>query len=272
MITAQDLPAGTVLPIVLSSALDAKKSKPGQKIEGKTMQEIRLPSGATIKSGSRVSGSIFEVTRPGAGGSRIALKFEHLVNDGRVVPLSVSLRAMAATADVYSAGVPIGTASEHESQGNWRTRQVGGDIVNRGQGVVAEGDAIVGKYAGAVWAKLTPAPEAGCPATDDNDYEQAMWVFSTSACGVYGLGDVKFVHAGRTAPLGQIVLESKGDLKVSGGSGWLLLVNAAPSGAEIKHQRRPVTSKGRMQRTRFVFARSSSQRIIGITCAIQHWK
>ncbi len=184
MMVAQDLPAGTALPIALSSALDAKKDKPGKKFEGKTMQEIRLPSGATIKSGSRVTGSILEVTKPAAGGWRIALRFEQLVNDGRVVPLTVSLRAVAAAEDVFSAGIPINTASDYESRANWTTRQVGGDVMNRSRGLVAAGDAIVGKWAGAVWAKLTPAPEAGCPATDDNDHEQAMWVFSTSACGV----------------------------------------------------------------------------------------
>ena len=109
----------------------------------------------------------------------------------------------------------------------WVMRQVGGDIVNRGRGVVASSNAIVGRWDGAAWGRLTPGTDGDCPATDGDVSEQALWVFSTSACGLYGFRDLKLVHAGRTDPVGQIALESDKNLHVGGGSGWFLLVNAA---------------------------------------------
>ncbi len=130
---------------------------------------------------------------------------------------------------VYAAESPIDAESNYESSNEWVMRQVGGDIVNRGRGLIASGETIVGTWKGAAWGKLTPLLNGSCPSAEGNDREQALWVFSTSACGLYGLRDVKLVHAGRTDPVGQIALESGQDLKLGGGSGWLLLVNAAPA-------------------------------------------
>jgi hypothetical protein len=229
MLAAQDIPAGTAIPIMLSSSLDAKKNKPGETIEAKTMQEVSIPSGESIKRGSRVTGHVVAV-KTGAGGSRITLQFDQLEAEGKTIALSVSLRAVASTYSVSQTQNPLNADSTYVGSNSWTTRQVGGDIVNRSRGLVGSSSGIVGKWTGSgVWGKLTPAPERGCPATDGNDQEQALWVFSTSACGVYGSRGLKLAHAGRTGPPGQIVLESQQDLRLRGGSGWLLLVNSMPS-------------------------------------------
>ena len=227
MLPAQDLPAGTALPMMLNSTLDAKKDKPGEKIEGKIMQDVPLPSGGQIKSGSHVIGHVVSVGKPGVAGSRIAVIFNQIEDHGQVIHLSVNLRALASTESVFDAKLPMGNQSDTESSNEWMTKQVGGDVVNRGRGVVASSTGIVGRYTGSgVWGKLTPGLDADCPATIGNDSEQALWLFSTSACGVYGLRDVKLTHDGSTDPLGQIELQSDKDLVIRGGSGWLLLVNA----------------------------------------------
>lgn len=228
MLAAQELPAGTVLPVLMNTAVDAKKDKPGRRLEGVLKQEVQLPAGKKIRSGSHVVGHILEVSRPEDGGFRIVLAFDQLQVEGHAIPLSITVRAVATKADVFNAGLPISAGSDTVSSDEWTTRQVGGDVVNRGRRAVASADAIVGRWDGGVWAQLTPAPEAGCPASDGNGQLQAMWVFSTSACGVYGLPDVRLIHAGRTPPIGHVVLESPRDLKIGDGSGWLLVVNPAP--------------------------------------------
>jgi hypothetical protein len=222
-LTAQNIPPGSTLPVVLNSSLDARKDKPGSKIEGRLKQDVSLPSGAKIRSGSRVTGHIVSVTKP----SRIVLRFDQLEDGGKTIPLNVSARAIAAMESVYSAQVPIDAESNYESENQWTMRQVGGDIVNRGRGLVASGDAIVGQWKGGVWAKL--AYVSDCPPRNMPDKEQPMWVFSVDACGLYGFRDLKLVHAGDTDPSGQIVLESGKDVDVGGGSGWLLVVNGSPS-------------------------------------------
>ncbi len=232
MLVSPGLPAGTALPVTLNSTLDARKDKPGQKIEARLMQDIPLSSGEKIKGGAHVIGHIVEVTKLPGGGSRMVLKFDELQERGTVIPLSVSARAIAAMESIYAAEVPIDATSDSESSSQWVMQQVGGDVINRGRGRISSDDGLVGRWDGAAWGKLTSSTQGDCAASDGNGIEQALWVFSTSACGLYGLEDMKLVHSGRTVPLGQIVLESSKMLHIGGGSGWFLLVNAgAPASA-----------------------------------------
>jgi len=118
------------------------------------------------------------------------------------------------------------------STSDWNTIQVGGAGVYRGNGQVVSGDQVVGKATdyGAVTAKLIAAPARGCHGGGEvEEREQALWIFSPWACGVYGLGDLKIAHAGRTSPVGEIDLESSRNVRVSGGSGWLLRVESSPA-------------------------------------------
>ncbi len=229
-----DLPVGTAIPVMLHSEVNAKKAKAGQKIEGRLMQDIPLPSGAKIKAGAQVRGHIVRVTSPTASGSRVVLKFDELDTQGHTIRFTVSLRALASMQSVYDAGLPVNASSDTQSTDQWVTRQVGGDVVNRGRGAVGSDTGVVGRWSYGVWAKLRPAPEAGCNADDGNNLEQSLWVFSVSACGVYGLSDVKLLDAGWGEPPGVITLNSRKDLAIRGGSGWLLLVMNVPSESSSK--------------------------------------
>ena len=224
LLVSQGIPAGTALPVALSTTLDARKNKPGQKIEGRLMQDIPLPSGEKIKAGAHLIGQIVAMTRPAGGRSRMVLKFDQLAAGGTPIPLTLSVRAIASPDSVYQAEIPINADSNYTTQNEWVMRLVGGDIVNRGRGIVASAEAVVGRWDVAPWGKLTSSDSGDCTASDGNGLEQALWVFSTSACGLYGLEDIKLVHDGRTDPVGQIILESSKDLHIGGGSGWFLLV------------------------------------------------
>ncbi len=227
LLVAQGIPAGTALPIMVSSTLNSKDSKPGEKIEGKLMQEVLLPSGARIKAGAHVTGHVTgpEVTSTPGQVQHLSIQFDQLQDGGRTVPLSVSLRAMGSSESVFQAKTPIDAISSYESSYGWTTKQIGGDVVFRGRGYIASPQGKVGRWNGTgAWGKLTAAGE--CLATDSNNQEQALWVFSTTACGVYGFESLKIAHGGSTAPLGEITLESSTDILIRGGSGWLLLINA----------------------------------------------
>lgn len=226
-LAAQNLPPGTALPVALSSSLNAKSAKPGQKIEGKLMQQVILGSGTKLNSGSHVTGHVVSATRPSASGARIVLQFDELQDEHQIIPLHAGARAVASSQSVFNAGLPVDAMSTDESSQQWVTKQVGGEYVFRGRGYVSSDQGKVGTWSGSgVWGKLQPVDD--CPASDSTNSQQSLWVFSTTACGAYGFEHTKLEQSGLTPPLGQIVLSSPKDIDLRGGSGWLLVVVAVP--------------------------------------------
>jgi len=75
---------------------------------------------------------------------------------------------------------------------------------------------------------VTVSAKPGTPCRGEfgeNRGPQALWVFSSDACGAYQLDDVKIEHAGRSEPIGVIELSSPhGNAKIPSGTGMLLRV------------------------------------------------
>jgi hypothetical protein len=230
---AQEIPAGTVMPVMLQSTLNAKKARIGQTIQARVMQEVPLSAETRIRAGTKLVGHIVEVTRPGTNsGSRIVLTFDRLMVHGTSVPVTTSLRSLASMMEVFDAQLPTTAIDDRgTSQSDWVTTQIGGDIVYRGAGIVMSRGEVVGKStdSGEVTAKLIASRVGGCRgAMDEKEPDQALWLFSPSACGTYGFEDLKISHSGRHDPIGQIVLESDRNVIVSAGSGLLLRVATPP--------------------------------------------
>jgi hypothetical protein len=225
------LPSGTILPVRLDKTISSAKSKPGQEISGKIMQEIPLASGEKIRKGSRVIGHIVEVIPSSAGNAaRMSVQFDKLVASKQSIAMVTDLRAIAGFMQVDQAQIPTTTPGESDVY-VWLTRmQIGGDTVYGLWGDVGaseNADKIVGKSTGdGVLAKVRAKEGTKCRgAVDGNDSPQALWVFSTDACGVYGMEHVFISHAGRTEPAGVIVFASdNGNVKIAGGAGMLLRV------------------------------------------------
>ena len=223
---AQTIPAGTVLPVMLNSTLDAARNNPGQTITGRIKQDVPLPDGSTIPKNSTITGQIVSATATSP--SSLAIKFDRLTIKGREFPITTHLRALASMTAVFEARSPTNALDDYgTSPSDWNTVQVGGAGVFRGSGQLIADGQVVGHATdyGAVTAKLVAAPARGCEAEDDR--EQALWIFSPSACGVYGMTDLKIAHAGRTDPVGVIEFESPRNVRIQGGSGWLLRVEPA---------------------------------------------
>lgn len=228
MLLAQELPAGTAIPIKLSTGLNAKHDEAGKKIEGVVMQDVLLPANTKIREKARVTGHLVSVTRPSRSGSGMVVRFDTIEDQAHTIPLKAAVLALASVDNVSQARTPINSSSDLDPVSQWVTRQVGGDVVNRGRGKVGSGEGMIGTWVegSSVRMKLTPNPQAGCPDGPGYDEEQAVWVFSSAACGTYGLGGLKIVSSGATPPIGDIVLKSTGNVALRGGSGWLLIVVA----------------------------------------------
>jgi hypothetical protein len=232
-LAAQEIPAGTVFPVMTKNAVDSKTSKTGDKISARLMQDVVLPSGERIHAGARLDGQVVQtIATPSGSGTRLIVRFDRLVSNKKEFPIHVSLRALASKQDVFYAQLPTSSFDEYgTSISDWTTVQVGGAAVYLGDETVRDAMDIVGRAPayGVVTAKLLPAPKLGCPATQaETEREQSLWVFSPWACGTYGFEDLKIAHHGTTPPVGTIELTSPRRIQVHGGSGWLLRVVPAP--------------------------------------------
>jgi hypothetical protein len=222
------IPTGTVLPVQLDSSLNSRKAKAGQVVKARIMQEVPLPQHGRIPAGARVVGHIVAVSAAANGRSpEIALRFESVSFAHQSIPLSLSLRALASMTDVEDAQVPP-SGPDRGTPAAWTTRNlVGGEVAYGEGGPVARGTQIVGQsLASGVLVPVRANLRSGCADVGGNDAPQALWVFSSDACGVYGLANLEIEHAGRTDPVGEITLKSRsGEVEIRGGSGMLLRVN-----------------------------------------------
>jgi hypothetical protein len=225
--SGQQIPPGTTVPIQIKTGLNAESDAAGKRIVGRVMQDVSLPSGGKIKDGAPITGHIVRVTKLGTSGSSMVVSFDAIQSRNHHIPVRASLLAVASWLDVSQAQNPINSTANMDSASQWTTRQVGGDIVRRGWGKAGSSSGVRGKWikGTAVVIKLTPNPEAGCPGGGPGyEIEQAVWVFSSAACGTYGLSNVSIAHSGAASPAGQIELKSTKNMVMRSGSGWLLML------------------------------------------------
>jgi hypothetical protein len=224
---AQDeIPEGTILPLELNSSLRSNKGHAGQEIRARLMQDVPLPSGRKIHAGAKVIGHIISA-RPAVDGmmADLSLRFDTLAVGKRRVAITTDLRALATMMDVSEAQVPESGPDRGTPENWWTTDQIGGEVVYRG-GVVTNGSNTVGDsvLGSGVLVHVSSRPGMKCRGPG-NDQLQALWVFSSDACGLYDLPNLTLEHAGRSDPVGLIkLLSDKGNVKVPGDSGMLLRV------------------------------------------------
>jgi hypothetical protein len=228
---AHSIPAGTVLPVRLNSTLSSATSRTGRMITARVMQNVPLPGGPTIDRGAKVIGHVVNVTSASqASPASISIQFDTLEMRGGKIPIVTNLRAIASFVAVEQAQIPDAGPDRGTPEDAWTTTQVGGDAVYRGGGHVEGIRGTVGEpVAGGVLGYLSANPEGGCRgAINANETLQALWVFSSDACGAYGLPNLIIRKTGCTDPAGQIVFDSTmGPVTIRAGAGLLLRVNAA---------------------------------------------
>jgi hypothetical protein len=226
------IPDGTILPVALNSSSNSRKVKNGQLITARVMQDVPLSPGLTIHAGAKVVGHVIDVKPAnGASGAKITLRFDALIVSRQRIPITTNLRALASWMEVWDAQLPLTGPDRGTSENAWTTNQIGGEVVYRGGGPVADGLQSVGVPTyGGVLVHVSAKPGTKCRGeSEGNDRLQALWVFSSDACGVYGFPGVEIAHAGRTNPIGEITVASdKGDINLRAGSGMLLRVNKTP--------------------------------------------
>jgi hypothetical protein len=224
-----EIPAGTILPVRLNHGLSSKNARSGQVVTGRIMQNVPLPNNAFVPEGAKVSGVIVSV-EPGGNSSsgKVSFRFDTLEFRHHKIGIVANLRALAGFMEVQFAQTPEISPGFGTPYIWANTRQIGGDeVYGVGGPVLNQASETVGKGVfDGVLVHVRARSDSKCRgALDPDDRLQALWVFSSDACGVYGIQGVRIAHAGRTEPVGEITLVAdQRDLLVRGASAMLLRV------------------------------------------------
>jgi hypothetical protein len=162
---------------------------------------------------------------------KVTLKFDQLEDHKEAVPIVTYLRALASRRALQSAQLAHSGADIGTPNGWADTVQIGGDVrFGDGGAVRNRAKEQVGKgVPGGVLAHVSANPALGCDGPMESDDLQALWVFSSDACGVYDLKGIKIAHTGKSSPAGEITLHfEKDDAKLEAGTGILLRVASKP--------------------------------------------
>ena len=145
------VPAGTVIPVTLTSRISTKHAKDGDGVYGKTSFPITVNNKIVIPEGSHVRGKISEVKRAGRvkGKAELTLNFQTLVlPSGVTLPIYTSLGGTGGTAERSGEAGIKGDSSKGEDAEKIGTAAGQGAII----GVIAGRDvkgAGIGGAAGA---------------------------------------------------------------------------------------------------------------------------
>jgi hypothetical protein len=224
------IPDSSILPARLEMTLSSKDSKPGEVITTRIMQNVPLPGTFKLPAGSKLTGQVISV-QPASGdtGGSITFRLDTLHLAHEAAHLILRLRAAASYLEVRQAELPRN--GDQSGPGTATTTvQIGGDTVYRGGGPVRNRSGVTGKPVdGGVLVRLDANPGRGCRNDGTGERAQALWLFSSDACGTYGLEDVSIVQPVKNstgAANGEITLKAaKGNVMLHDGSGFLLRVD-----------------------------------------------
>jgi len=199
----------TTFPIEFMNSIAAKNARSGDAVTARTTQIVRLPDGAIVPKGTRITGHIlaanpfvynttpYAVQKP----SVLSLHFDSIEVERQAVPLDVTVRAMADPITSEEARTPI----NHDIDPSGATVQIGGDQRYPWNAPVTneDGDVVAYSRKGGVYAHLIAG--AGC---DGSSVEVSVGIYSASACGLYGFDRTSAEEVGSAAHPSTLTLVS----------------------------------------------------------------
>jgi hypothetical protein len=122
--SSTDISGGTKIDATLANSLDAKKNKPGDRVEARTAQDVKQDGKVVLMKGTRLVGHVTEAQARSKdqAQSQLGIVFDHaLTSNGQEIPLNASIQALAAAQstidtpagpdDIMASGGARGSAS-----------------------------------------------------------------------------------------------------------------------------------------------------------------
>jgi len=230
--SSTNLSSGSKINATLATALDAKRSKPGDQVEARTAEDVKQDGKVVMKKGTRLVGHVTQAQAraKGQNESQLGILFEHAVmKNGQEMPLNASIQALAAaqTATTASAAGADDLAASGTGLGSAQgaARNSGG----LAGGVASTANATAGAATGTVMntASSTNANAAGTLNTATRSTGavgglNSMGHLASNSNGVFGLEGLSLNSAASSATQGSLIVSSTKNVHLDSGTQLLL--------------------------------------------------
>jgi hypothetical protein len=216
------LAVGTAFNCSLGEAIDTRKTKAGDTVVAEVAEDVTYERTMILPKGTKITGKVVRVTAGGRGrtGSAIFVQFDHAtLKDGQEVVFSAGIQALAAGAAPAVSG---DSDSLKNSDSDARALPV-----EDSSAWTAGSDALVvstvyDKPNTALRTPLGPTPVAQGELSSNG-------MFSPDSRGAFGRSDLKVYTPTSDGSHGTVLLSTKKNMRIDGGTKLLLVIQPPPS-------------------------------------------
>ena len=206
---------GSVIPVQLTSTIDARKAKTGDEVEAKVTQDLKSGSGELlVPKDTRVVGHVTEAQARSKEQKRsqIGIAFDHAVmKNGGGMPLPVSIQAIVAPPFVD----------------NGNDNNTGGESAGQPASAPGAGGMLGSPHAPGAGMGAGNSPQAPSPSTAGEERPTsapARQPITANTQGVVGISNLTLSASANQAQ-GSVVSSEKNNVKLERGTWVLLRVN-----------------------------------------------
>lgn len=207
---ARRIAPGSVIPVLLTKTIDAKKAKTGDEVVAKVTQDLKTNSGEVIVSkDTKVLGHVTEAQPHSKEQkeSQLGIAFDRAVEkNGNEMQLPMSIQAIIG---------PENNSSADSNEAAPNSAPTAGPGGSSGRPGAMGGSA----------PPATPSPSTGGGNTSTDAQPSARAPITAQTQGVVGISNLKLEPAGQNASQGSVVSSDKNNVKLESGTMMLLRVN-----------------------------------------------
>jgi hypothetical protein len=221
---------GTTMNAALAGSLDVKKNKPGDRIEARTMQDVKQDGKVVLRKGTRLAGHVTQVQARAKDQtqSQLGVAFDHAeLRNGQHVPLNASIQALAvaqSTAQASAGGDDLIASGGGTASAGARVARgggvVGGMLRSTSSTVSSVGSGVGSTANGAAGGTVNAATRSTGVVGGLN----ASGALESNSKGVFGLDGLSLNSAASSATQGSLIVSSTRNVHLESGTQMVLQV------------------------------------------------
>lgn len=223
---------GTTMNAALAGSLDAKKNKPGDKVEARTTQDVKQNGKVVLPKGTRLVGQVTQAQarEKGQTESQLGVVFDHAeLRNGEQVPVNMAVQALAASQsaaqgsaagddELIASGTGGGAATS--SVGSGGGRLIGGTLGGATNTVGGVAGGVGNTAGGAVGSTVNTAAHS----TGAVGGVSSTGALTSNSKGVFGLEGLSLNSAASSATQGSMIVSSTRNVHLDSGTQMVLRV------------------------------------------------